>query len=136
MAYNKPLPAIDRWNAPFWDGAKKGQLVLPVCEDCGHRWFPPGPICPACLSARTGWKPASGRGTIWSRCRFHHIYDKGFADEVPYNVVMVELDEGPMFISNVTGTAWEDLRIGQKVRATFESVTDAVSLLRFEAVPD
>ncbi len=136
MAYNKPLPAIDRWNEPFWEGARRGKLHMQTCEECGHWWFPPSPICPNCLSKKVVWKDASGTGTIWSRCRFHHLYDKGFADDIPYNVVMVELDEGPMFIANVANRKWEEIEIGQRVRAAFDQVTDEVSLLRFEVVAD
>lgn len=131
MTYAKPLPSIDRWNKPFWNAARRGELLLQTCEDCGHWWFPPAPVCPSCLSTRVTWKRASGRGKIWSRCRFHHIYDKAFADEAPYNVCMIELEEGPVFISNVVGADWEDIGIGDAVEACFEKATEEVTLVRF-----
>ncbi len=134
MGYTKPLPQIDRINKGFWDAARRHELALQMCEPCGKYWYPPSAVCPHCQSPNVTWKKASGLGRIWSRCRFHHLYDKAFAQDIPYNVVMVELDEGPMFIANVAGVPWESITIGMRVRAVFTDVTDEVSLLHF--VPD
>jgi uncharacterized OB-fold protein len=34
---------------------------------------------------------------------YHRSYHPAFADRLPYNVAIVELDEGPRLISNVAG---------------------------------
>jgi len=133
MSYAKPLPRIDRFNSGFWEAARRHELALQHCGECGHWWYPAATTCPRCLSAQVSWKKASGLGRVWSRCRFHHLYDKAFAGDIPYNVVMVELDEGPMFIANVAGREWERIDIGMRVRAVFSDATDQVSLMHFEA---
>ena len=51
MSYNKPLPVADIFMDPFWAAAREKRLAMPACDDCGHVHFPPGPVCPKCLSA-------------------------------------------------------------------------------------
>jgi uncharacterized OB-fold protein len=130
VSYEKPLPTIDAWNKPFWEATRKHELRLQSCADCGHWWYPPSRICPNCLSRDVEWKLASGLGTVWSRSRFHHLYYKAFEKDLPYNIAMVQLDEGPMFISSVQ-VPWEQLEIGMRVKVVFEDVTDEVALVRF-----
>jgi len=57
--------------------------------------------------------------------------DPAFADEVPYNVALVQLDAGPRLITNIVGVRPEELRIGMRVVAAFEDVTPDVTLVRF-----
>lgn len=132
MAYEKPLPEVNTWNRPFWEAARRHELQLQKCDECGERWFPPEPVCPNCLSTNVSWQPVSGLGRIWSKCRFHHVYFKSMADDLPYNVVVVELDEGPILYSNLRGMDYKDVKVGLRVRAVFDDVTDEISLIRFE----
>ncbi len=39
--------------------------------------------------------------------------------EVPYNVAMVRLDDGPVLVSNIVGVGLDDLKVGRRVTATF-----------------
>ena len=48
-----------------------------------------------------------------------------------YVVAMVELDEGPRLMSNVTDCAVEDVTVGMTVQAHFEPLDDAVGLPLF-----
>jgi len=131
VAYEKPLPKVTREDRAFWQAAKEGRLLLPRCLDCGHVWFPPYLSCPRCASARIEWTEASGRGVIWGRIEMHQAYLKSFADVMPYNVVQVQLAEGPMIFSNVEGAAWDDLAVGDSVEVVFEDVTDEIALPKF-----
>ena len=63
---------------------------------------------------------------------FHRAYFKGFADDIPYAVALIELDEGVKIYSNLVGVPREQIRIGMRVRAVFEKVTDDVTLVKFE----
>ena len=48
---------------------------------------------------------------------YHTAYHPAFASRLPYTVAVVELDEGPRMISNVTGLdASKPLRIEQRLR--------------------
>jgi uncharacterized OB-fold protein len=71
---------------------------------------------------------------VWTKTIFHQVYFPGFRDEVPYNVVMIALDEGPRLYSNVVGTPNDEIRIGDRVEAVFDDVTSEVTLLKFRIV--
>lgn len=134
MDYTKPLPAIDNWNRPFWEGARANKLTMQACEPCGHVFFPPGPVCPKCLSDKLKWRELSGRGKVKSWVVFHQLYYKGFADELPYNVTLVELEEGPHLMTNIVGIANEDIRSEMPVEVVFERATDEITIPKFKAV--
>lgn len=130
--YLKPLPRIDERNRAHWDGAREGRLMIQACSDCGALRYPFSKLCPHCHGANSQWKQASGKGAVWSWCVFHRAYFKGFESELPYNVVLIELDEGLKIYSNIVGVANESLRVGMRVRAVFETATEAVTLVKFE----
>ncbi len=129
--YNKPLPRLSAANQPFLDAAREGRLVVQKCQSCGKARFPAASICSNCLSPDAEWIDTSGKGTVWSFCFFHRQYFKGFEAEIPYNVVLVQLDEGPRLYSNLLGVANEDIRAGMRVRAHFEAVTAEATLFKF-----
>ena len=129
--YRKPLPRLDGPNRPFWEGARSGRLILQRCLDCGAWRFPAAPICPQCRGGRADWQAASGRGTLESFCLFHRPYFDGFADEMPYNVIQVRLEEGVRLFSNLVGVPNDRIAIGMRLRARFEAATDTVSLVKF-----
>ena len=131
MAYTKPLPTVDNWNRGFWNAARERRLAAPQCNDCGHLFFPPGACCPRCLSQRLSWRTLSGRGQVESWTVFHQLYYKGFADELPYNVVVIRLDEGISMLSNVTGIASGELCAGTPVKVVFEKATDEITIPKF-----
>jgi uncharacterized OB-fold protein len=129
--YEKPLPPIDDLSKPFWEAARRGELRLPRCKACSHisvqfeRW------CPRCASQETEWARMSGRGSVWSHVKFHRMYFKSFEDELPYNVALVELEEGPRLITNLVGIDPNSIEIGLEVEAVFDAVTPEVSLIKF-----
>ncbi len=131
--YTKPLPEISDENRPFWDGARSGELRMQQCARCGHIRYPIGRICPDCLEEGHDWVPLSGRGEVYSSIVFHQVYDKAFADDVPYSVALVQLDEGPRMFSNVVGVPPSEVRVGDRVRVVFDRVTEEVTIPRFTA---
>ena len=124
----RPVPYPDDASAPFWEACARHELVLQVCDACGRHRFPPRPMCPSCHSMESRWEPASGRGLVWSWVVAHPPVLPSFADRVPFNVAVIELDEGVRMIGNVFDIANEDLREGLSVEVTFEDVEDGVSL--------
>ena len=136
-AYSKPLPVIDEQTRPFWDAAKAGKLILPRCNHCGtfHTYFEPW--CNKCGGEGVHFEELSGRGKIWANCRFHKAYYPGFEDSMPYNVAMVELDEGPHLMTNIVGLptgALDEMPLGMEVEAVFDAVTPEVTLVKFKPV--
>jgi uncharacterized OB-fold protein len=129
--YLKPLPTLSKDNRPFWEGCKAGKLRMQQCGDCGHIRFPINSVCPKCLSGKFEWKDLSGRGTVFSYVVFHQVYNKAFAGDVPYNVAMVQLEEGPRMYSNVIGVPNDAVKVGDPLEVVFDAVTDEVTIPRF-----
>ncbi len=122
--YAKPLPPITTLNKAFWEGTKQGELRLQTCNDCGQRWYPPSTHCPGCLSRNWEWKAVSGRGKVWSWVRFHQRYFAAFADDLPYNVTLVELEEGVMMMSRLEGIEDDQIVCDMPVKVEFFQATD------------
>lgn len=118
IAYRKPLPKIDVWNKPFWDACARGVLVAQRDSD-GHVWFPPSPMSPINHSSDWTWTALSGLGTVLSWVVFHQKYFAGFDDEAPYNVAIVQLDEGPLIYTNLVDLGTSAIGIGQRVSVRF-----------------
>ena len=129
--YAKPLPTVTPEDREFWAAARQHRFVLPQCRTCGHVWFPPYASCPSCLSFDRGWTEASGRGTVWGFTIMRQPYIPSFEPELPYNVVLVELEEGPMVYSNLVGIDNADIACGLSVKAVFEDATDEFTLIKF-----
>ena len=64
------------------------------------------------------WKQASGRGVVHTFTVVRRTTDPYFRTRVPYVVAMIELDEGPRIMSNVTGCDVHAVRIGMPVSVT------------------
>ena len=127
----RPMPTPDAATGPYWAAAHEGRFVMPRCNDCGKYHFYPHPLCPHCSSAKLEWVAVSGCGKLYSYTVVHRAPSKAFAEEVPYVVAVVELDEGPRLYSNLVGVAKEDIRIGMRVKAVFEKATEDVTLVKF-----
>lgn len=130
----KPLPTLDDTNRPFWQACKDGVLKMQRCGDCGHVRYPINHVCPECLSDRFDWHALSGRGTVFSAIVFHQVYHAAFAGDVPYNVSLIQLEEGPRMFSNVVGDPPSEVRVGDAVEVVFDPVDDEISMPRFRRV--
>jgi uncharacterized OB-fold protein len=60
----------------------------------------------------------SGRGTLVSWCAFHQDYYKGLL-QLPWNTILVELEEGALFVSNPAGLAWDDFEADMPMKVAF-----------------
>lgn len=127
----KPIPSITPDLAEFFAGARRGQLMMQKCEDCGTLRFPAHETCSKCLGSRAKWVPVSGKGKIYSFNIMHQVYHPGFAGEIPYAVVVVQLDEGPKFTSTLVGIKPHDIRCGMPVEVIFEKVDEEITLPKF-----
>lgn len=129
--YEKLLPRIDEVSRPYWEGAKRHELLLQKCQECGHYRYPPGETCPSCLSDKLEWVKVSGRGSVYTWTVFHQAYHPAYKDDIPYAVVAVELEEGPRMITNLVNCRIEDIKMGMPVEVAFDDVTEEVSLPKF-----
>lgn len=142
-----PLPVTDNpMDAPFWAGARCGELLLQRCCGCGRHRFPPRPRCPECHSDQSHWEPVSGKGEIWSFVVPRPPLLPVFERQLPYVVAVVSLAEHPgirmvgMLVASSaepesTIVDLDAVRIGAMVQAKFVPLTDDVHLLRWQLLP-
>lgn len=128
------VPVPDGQTQVFWDGCREGKLVLQRCGSCGGYRYPPRPSCPQCTTPGGEWVATSGRGTLYSWIVVHHPVHADQKVKVPYNVVMVELEEGPHIVSELLDVEFGEIRPGLKVSVVFEELTPTISLPKFRLV--
>jgi uncharacterized OB-fold protein len=119
------VPIVVEETRGFWEGTLVEELRAQACNACGNLQLPPGPCCTACWSQDLSWRAMSGEGTVFSFTVVRHAFHPGFADKIPYVIADVQLREGPIITSSVSGDPGE-LRIGMPVTVWFdEEIEDA-----------
>ena len=126
----KPPVTSTALSQTYWDGVACGELRLQACGSCGALRHYPRLLCDRCYSDSVRWVKASGRGRIHSWTIAHHPYHPAFVTEVPYTLVLVDLDEGPRALGRWAGG---DLRIGAPVGGQFVTREGGADLV-FSAV--
>ena len=119
---------------PFWDGLAEGKLRIQHCsiDTCGNYQYPFETFCFRCGSDDIGWDDASGEGEIHTFVTVHQRYHAAFADILPYNVSVIELDEGTRIVSNVINIDTDDVKIGMRVKVAPQPAGDGRYALFFE----
>ncbi|MBL7500032.1 OB-fold domain-containing protein [Frankia sp. CNm7] len=119
------LPTIEAETAPWWDAARRGELLIRRCGDCRKAHLYPRPFCPACWSENVTWERAAGTGTLytWSEVRANDL--PPFKGRVPYIAAIVDLDEGPRLETNIVGVTEAELAIGMPVKVDFQTDDEA-----------
>jgi len=112
-----PSPGAGPDTDVFVAAAKEGRFLLRHCDDCGQTHWYPRAVCPHCTSSKTTWKPASGRGTVYSYSTMQRV-------DPPYTLAYVTLDEGPTMMTNLVGAAPDAWRIGMAVQVRFQPSED------------
>jgi len=108
---------LSLYDRPMWDSIEHRHMALQQCVQCGAFRYPPGPVCAECHSLDFAWRAISGRAEILSWVIFRKQY---FDDHpAPYNVIAVRLEEGPIVVSNLTGTEPDGSWIGTPVTLTY-----------------
>ena len=120
------MPDIDRDSADYWEGLAHHELRLQRCAACGRLRFPPMPACPFCGGAEWSVETHAGSGTVYSYIVVHRPFDPAFADDVPYTVAVVELDDGPRIVGRLDRC--DAPAIGLRVAATFVDHDDWTEL--------
>ena len=88
----------------------KGELAYQFSPDAGRAVFFPRLVCPFSGSTRLEWRVSAGKGTV------HATTVVQPAEGAPYNVALIDCDEGFRMMSRIEDIAPEAVRIGQRVR--------------------
>lgn len=120
----KSLPKINKVDQPYWQGAAAGKLLLQKCDDCGKLQFFPRAACVDCFSGRLEWVEASGVGKVHSFTWVRVPRNPAFKEEVPLCYANIVLDEGIVLESRIVGKGVENVRLGDKVKVTFQETAD------------
>jgi uncharacterized OB-fold protein len=134
MAYDKPLPQPNPDTKPFWDACRQHELRFQKCPGCAHVRWPASIICPSCYSRETEWIKASGKGTVYTYIVYHQAFHPAFEEELPYVTAIIELDEGPHFLSNIVDCDPESVYCDMPVELVWEDVDQGFSLPKFKPV--
>lgn len=119
---DRPLPHPTELSAPFWDAARSHELVRPVCEQCSHNFFTPALICPACLSEQWSYRISSGLGTVYSATVVHRAPFPALP--APYQLAIVDMDEGWSLLTNIVESGDRPARIGARVQVTWVDIDE------------
>lgn len=134
VAAARPAPVETPDDAPFWEGVRRGELLLPWCAACARFSYPPGGSCASCGSGEQRWttlphEPVRGRLVTFSVCTRSFL---AFADQVPFVLAVVELAGAPevRMVGNLLGVEADPRRIAldATVRLEWAEYDDGVVL--------
>jgi uncharacterized protein len=131
----KPLPEITPLTQPFWEATANKQLLIQRCSDCQAWVWCPRPACVECGSEKLQWTAVSGRGKVFAFSVIREVVGRslrGFEKDIPYVAALIELEEGPRFLSNVVDSPIEKVHIGMEVQAVFEQAGPGIFLPKFK----
>ncbi|WP_038207316.1 Zn-ribbon domain-containing OB-fold protein [Xenophilus azovorans] len=118
---DKPL-GIDARFQRFLD---EGRFMIQRSRKTGRAFYYPRLAEPGTGDTELEWFEPSGLGVVYSTTV---VRTKPPAE--PYNVALVDLEEGPRVTTRVVGVQATDVKIGMKVRARIEQA-DGKALLVF-----
>jgi len=121
-AVRQVRPFLEELEAkPFWASLREHKLTAQRCKACNKLFtFPPQGSCPHCLAPEYEWVTLSGRGKVYSFVTYHRAWHPAYQDKTPYNVSLIDLDEGPRLISNVIGCTPNEVKIAMPVEVVYD----------------
>jgi uncharacterized OB-fold protein len=90
---------------------EKGELAYQWSPEAQKAVFYPRVICPFTGSERLEWRVSTGLGTVYATTVVHPA-----RDGAPYNVTLIDCDEGFRLMSRVEDITPEAVEIGMRVK--------------------
>ena len=111
----------------FWrEIPQRYNLIGKKCGLCESVFFPPREACPECrrksMNKMNDIK-LSGKGKVVTYSVIH-VAPEQFADQAPYPIAIIKLDEGPKITAQIVDCCPKDVKIGMKVQATFRKIQE------------
>ena len=130
--YEKPIPTIDADSIEYWSGAKAGKLMLQYSKVSNEYFLYSRSLGNTMNDENIEWKEVSGNGEIYSFTYVHAPAGEAFKDDVPYIVGLITLEEGARIISNIIVNKNEKIKIGDKVKVYFETISTELTIPKFK----
>jgi uncharacterized OB-fold protein len=99
--------------ATFVEYCRRGELAYQVPVGGGDPVFYPRLVAPGHGGQALEWRTSAGMGTV------HATTTLSRKGDAPYNVALIDLDEGFRMMSRVDGIPPQDVVIGMRVRVAF-----------------
>jgi uncharacterized OB-fold protein len=97
------------------------RLEAAKCKNCGYIAFPPRLVCPRCQSRAFEKIILADAGKIVTYTIIR-VPPQPFSDQAPYAVGIVDLDDGVRLMGQVVDCAFEELKVGQRVKIEFRKI--------------
>jgi uncharacterized OB-fold protein len=96
--------------ATYISHLEKGELAYQFSPEASRAVFFPRVICPFTGSEKLEWRVSAGRGTVYATTVVHP------AEGAPFNVALIDCDEGFRLMSRVEDIPASDVKIGMRVK--------------------
>ncbi len=113
--------------ARYREHLERDELAFQVSAD-GTPVFFPRVIAPGTGAVDLAWRTSAGLGTVYATTAVHA------RGEPPYNVALIDMDEGFRLMSRVEGIDAAVVRIGLRVKARVHRESDAPPYPVFDAL--
>ena len=94
----------------YLDHLERGELAYQFSPTANRAVFYPRVLCPFTGSDRLEWRVSAGKGTVHATTVVHP------QEGAPFNVALIDCDEGFRLMSRVEDLAPNDVKIGMRVR--------------------
>jgi len=110
--------------AKYWrEVPQRFRYEAKKCTKCGSISFPPRLVCPECGSRSFEDYVMKDTGKILTFTTIE-VGPPQFADQVPYSVGIIELDDGARITAQITDVDPAKLKIGDRVKLEFRKIQD------------
>jgi len=125
----KPALTTTSLSRPWWEAAAAGVLLVQVCSACGNAQHYPRILCSSCWALELQWTEAGGLGEVRAFTVVHMPGHPGWADDSPYVIALVWLDEGPTMMTRIVDVTPSDVHVGQRVVFSSRVLSDGEAQL-------
>lgn len=94
----------------YLDHLERGELAYQFSPTANRAVFYPRVLCPFTGSDKLEWRVSGGAGTVYATTVVHP------QEGAPFNVALIDCDEGFRLMSRVEDIAPNDVKIGMRVR--------------------
>jgi len=125
------LPKPSEATRPYWEGTRERRLLLQWCPTCEAHVHHPREACFRCLGQDLTWVESRGGGIVHAVSVHYRPFEAMGAEECPYVVAFVDLDDGVRFLANVVDTEPDQVRVGDRVELTWVPAAEGYHLPAF-----